>query len=1100
MHEPTDNKPTDMRTAIQEAVAHLEHILPGQAPIKDFVHHNTLHGYQHLPFPDAIKEARKSNGNSGYLPIEQFRQFFASGRISNEDLEVVLLEDEPLAANEAIAGEQASEDSLHLRRLDIYKAAMLYSLKPITNTQLNWQIQEWDCLHRFQTDVNRKNRRRLLNAAQTTDEATAISHLWRTCLQVFGLQHYLLHPEELLDLGQEDAQRIFSELTTISGEVAGEKPMVHRLVRKEAERTLQNLIEQIGTDLTLSGFLKLLTNIDLLEDMRPVLIRHVNAYLDYGIAAWRNPDSDKGFYAAWRRSADRDLAWPIDNIYGVKDALQALPDDPLEAVMGELQHLGLPRSRWASYLQRLALEIPGWSGMFYWHQQHPGYADAPSHPVNMMDYLAVRLVFERLSAQRLCREQWNIEPRLDTLQAHFRRHRSEFIVRYLQFNSRLPEYIVNLAQRLVGRTAMYKTRYAEWISLADLIWTWRNSPAADRPVGHSVYRSAWRLFRLAQHLGLSGQQISTLEKTQIDQVFACLDSLDDESLGYLWLRAYERNYREQLLNAVVNNQDRGRWSTRIDRPLAQVVFCMDDREEGFRRHLEEINPDIETLGAAGFFGVAINWRALDDTRITPLCPIVVTPAHEVREQPQSAQQSRKQHHDGRRGKRLWLKNYVHQELRLGLLNALLFYVTLAPLTLLVMLGKLLAPILTGRWSRQLQQRVDLTVATEVLITAQEPAAPATPEHPRLGFTDHEQADRVESFLRSIGLTTGFGTLVVLMGHGSSSQNNPHLAAYDCGACSGRHGGPNARVFAAMANRSPIRKRLRHRGINIPEDTWFLGAEHNTCDESITWFDQDVLPIPLQEEFDHLQKALRNAALHSAHERCRRLASAPNTPSLTRALQHMVGRSFDFSQVRPELGHATNAAAFIGRRAMSQGLFLDRRVFLISYDPTQDAQGTILEAILLAVGPVGAGINLEYYFSTVNNEQYGCGSKITHNIAGLFGVMDGTSSDLRTGLPKQMIEIHEAMRLQIVVEATVAVLSAIIERQPPLQELIGNEWVHLIAKDPDSKAVYLFKPTVGFVPWQGSLNELPKVAQSRQWYSGHSGPVGFALSGEATHGG
>ena len=171
----------------------------------------------------------------------------------------------------------------------------------------------------------------------------------------------------------------------------------------------------------------------------------------------------------------------------------------------------------------------------------------------------------------------------------------------------------------------------------------------------------------------------------------------------------------------------------------------------------------------------------------------------------------------------------------------------------------------------------------------------------------------------------------------------------------------------------------------------------------------------------------------------------------------MARANDFSQARPELGHATNAAAFIGRRSMSQGAFFDRRVFLISYDPNQDPEGTVLEAILLAAGPVGAGINLEYYFSTVNNERYGCGTKITHNVTGLFGIMEGTSSDLRTGLPKQMIEIHEAMRLQVVVEASIEVLTRIYQRQPPLQELIGNGWLLLSAKDPDSGAIHVFTP-------------------------------------------
>ena len=224
---------------------------------------------------------------------------------------------------------------------------------------------------------------------------------------------------------------------------------------------------------------------------------------------------------------------------------------------------------------------------------------------------------------------------------------------------------------------------------------------------------------------------------------------------------------------------------------------------------------------------------------------------------------------------------------------------------------------------------------------------------------------------------------------------------------------------------------------------------------------------------------------SAHERCRRLASAPRQPTPKEALAHIEERATDFSQARPELGHATNASAVVGRRSLTQGAFFDRRVFLISYDPTQDPEGKILEGILLAVGPVGAGINLEYYFSTVNNERFGCGSKVPHNVTGFFGVMEGASSDLRTGLPQQMVEIHEAMRLQLLVEAKTSVLERIYADQESLRELIAGGWIHLSTKDPDSGEIFIFERGAGFVPWQAEAKDLPLCDKSPDCYRGQT---------------
>jgi uncharacterized protein YbcC (UPF0753/DUF2309 family) len=1089
----------DPRARLQAAVEHLGHVLPGQAPILNFVHHNTLHGYQHLPFPEALAAAERLTGIHGYLPETEFRGFYAKGRILDADLDAALAEQADLQPETelcALAGQ-------HIRRRDIYRAALVYGLEPLTPSQLTWRIEELKVLERFPDDVPITVRQRLLesyrrNLAQpgTLAEQAIVRDLWDACLAALGLGEFVLHPEELLDLSVHQAEEWLARARAIGESSGNGAPSAHAQMRAQAHALLERCWAEVGDATTLRGLALSLTGFDALNLVRPVLIRYAAAQMDEGLAAWHSPDRAEGLYAAWRRLAPGDLGHLLADNTDWRTTLAALPEEPIDAVLAELDRLGLPEDRWEGYLKRLALELPGWSGLVNWRQEHPGYAANHAAPVSLMDLLAIRLVLDRLALERLCRRIWGVQPTLPALRGHFERNLSEFLVRHALFQGHLPEYLSSGVRQLLAETGDERGGRDRWRNLADMIFTWQHSPLAGQPGHPTPFGDGWRLFRLAQQLGLAGNDIRSLARDGCLKLLAALDELPPERRGLIWLCAYERRYRENLFAALAQNRGRGPWARREERPAAQLVFCMDDREESFRRHLEELNPRLETLGAAGFFGVAMNWRGLDDAEVTPLCPVVVTPSHEVRETPCPSAEALKARHDRGRSLGFRLSGLFHQEIRRNLLSSSLLMGLMAPGALLNLLGKLFLPLqhatlagnLAARWSPEVPTRLELTAADD--------AAPATPARPRLGFTDAEQADRVAGFLRNTGLTYGFGPLVVLMGHGSISQNNPHLAAYDCGACSGRHGGPNARAFAAMANRPEIRTLLAGRGIVIPEDTWFLGAEHNTCNEDITWYDLDDLPPASRPAFDQLKGELDQAQRWSAHERCRRLASAPRAPELPEALAHIAGRAADFSQARPELGHATNAAAIVGRRALSRGAFFDRRVFLISYDPTQDPDGTLLEGILLAVGPVGAGINLEYYFSTVNNERYGCGTKVPHNVTGLFGVMEGASSDLRTGLPRQMIEIHEAMRLQIVVEHTPEVLTAIYQRQPPLRELIGNRWLHVATLDPDTGTISPFVPGQGFVAWKEAERALPVVARSADWYAGNSGALEPALIRQA----
>ena len=994
-----------IRQRLQHWVEYLTHVLPAQAPIRDFVHHNTLHGFQHLPFPEALAEAHRLTGAATYWPESRFQAAYAAGRISPEDLREAF-------ADSTIEGRDAPI-LRSLTRRDVLLASLLMPAAQ-GERRLDWNERE-------------------------------------------GL------------LAQDEIFGLCSALTATDAVSAGSW-------QESAMQRWVALCARVGKEWTLRSLLEHLTGEDVLERVRTILQRHMAAHLDLGVAAWRNPAQGQGFFAAWRASAGLDAAWELDELPGIHDEIAYLPADPIELLVDELSRLIPDEDLWPGYLERLALELPGWSGMFLWRDQNPARGDGT--PVAMLDYFAVRVLLERLLCEDLTRRLTGAPMAFDELRGYFASRLAEFHVRDALQGAPLSEDLQHRATHLLASGEGILAVDDDWQLLAEEIWQ-------QQCVSDSRQRAV-ALYELLRGLAFTARDAATLTAEDAQILLEVALSLDPLTRGQIWLQAYERHYREELFSALTANHGRHPAPAIIS---AQVIMCMDDREEGTRRHLEEIAPSIATYGAAGFFGVAMYWQGLDDPTQTALCPVVVRPEHLVREVARDAALG-EQHAQGRE-KRLRWRERLYQGTRSDVLAGPLLTALAAPGALAGLLGNSLAPAWIGDAARRWRGQNERPVATRLQLTAEAASAPASADNPRDGFDDNEQIDRVERFLRSIGLTQGFAPLVLFLGHGSGSRNNPHLSAYDCGACSGKHGGPNGRVFATMANRPEVRAGLLTRGLEIPSSCWFVAAEHNTCDDSVEWYDLDLVPPEFETALDTLVGQLADACRAHAAERCRRLASAPKAPSPWQGFEHVRGRANDISQARPELGHATNAAAFIGRREMSRGLFLDRRVFLISYDPLADLGGQIVESILLAAGPVGAGIALEYYFSTVDNERFGCGSKITHNITGLFGVMEGADSDLRTGLPWQMVEIHEPMRLLVVVEQTPAVLTEILMRQPALQELIGNAWIILAAKDPLTATIQQYCPRRGWLPWSGRA-VLPQVARSRDWFVGRSEPLAPAM--------
>ena len=496
-----------------------------------------------------------------------------------------------------------------------------------------------------------------------------------------------------------------------------------------------------------------------------------------------------------------------------------------------------------------------------------------------------------------------------------------------------------------------------------------------------------------------------------------------------WQEALEWTYYDQVLNGIkkvhVVDQHAGSY---------QAVLCIDDRECSLRRYLELINPDAETFGTPGFFNLEFYFQPAHSEQRIKVCPAPISPKIVIKE----ALQDRK----------------FHKELHFSeRVNHLLFGWILTQTYGFISGIKLIRAILNP-------SKNNVAVSSGRHMYAQselhyEFTGSYTSDGLQLGFTLDEMATRLHGLLMSIGLVKHFSPIVYLIGHGSSSANNTHYAGYDCGACSGRPGSVNARVMAKIANRMDVREKLIEMGLSIPETTQFVGVLHDTSRDEFTYYDVDVLPASHQSSMETHKKQFEKALELNAAERSRRFETL-SVSTLKQTHKRVKLRSLSFFEPRPELNHATNALCVVGRRAISKGLNLDRRSFLNSYDYQNDPSGTYLAGILNAVAPVCGGINLEYFFSRVDNNNLGAGTKLPHNVMGLIGVANGIDGDLRTGLPSQMIEVHTPIRLLTIVEHLPYVVTDVLNKNPRTKEWFENQWIHLMVYHPVEKQFYLLK--------------------------------------------
>ena len=542
-------------------------------------------------------------------------------------------------------------------------------------------------------------------------------------------------------------------------------------------------------------------------------------------------------------------------------------------------------------------------------------------------------------------------------------------------------------------------------------------------------RIAWEAALLRQYGAALEPQWQAAIAAHAEPTTATPDDVVDAILQEAAERAAQRRLQAQL--AAKQSAP-----SAPDQPALQMAFCIDVRSEVFRRALESVDPGIRTLGFAGFFGLGLGHRRFASDVVEARLPVLLTPglltcsgtATPATEKADVAARI------AARARRAWGR------FKLAAISSFAFVEAAGP----IYAAKLLS---------------------DGLALKRHPAPNDPAPRPAASLDAGTKIATAASVLKAMSLTGGFARLVLLAGHGANVVNNPHASALHCGACGGYSGEVNARLLASLLNDREVRSGLGDRGIEIPDDTLFVGALHDTTTDAVTLYAEDHPSPAHAADLAQAGRWLKAAGMLARGERALRLPGAASGRDVPR-------RARDWAQLRPEWGLAGCNAFIAAPRARTAGHDLAGRAFLHDYDWRRDEGFVVLELILTAPVVVASWISLQYYGSSVAPQTFGAGNKLLHNVTGGIGVVEGNGGLLRVGLPWQSVHdgetlTHEPLRLSVLVEAPREAIADILAHHPGVRARFDNRWLHLFALDDRGRMAWRYAGDLG---WESATAE------------------------------
>lgn len=1012
--------PLGLRLKIRAMIHVAAEPLPFFWPMRTFIHHNPLHGLEHLPFEQAAQQGADLFHGRAFLPRTTYQRYLADGRVDRQTM------------------------SAAIGRF----------------VETREDIGDIDLQH------------------------------WLTVLST-DIRNPVATPKTLA--GTEQVHACLNGGQAVAGDAPGEALQAYLHDRLLRERPIYEAVDALyGTEIG--------------AELDELMIKSCLDFFDEGQSVWEMPGRENGLYAAWCDMANRNVPFYLHGLHVSRILEQdERPEGVIAYVLGEL---GIPQDQWISYITRELARLHGWAGFVKWRASAKHYYWADRFPADLVHYVTVRLAVALALLRKDGRQDhpWTMA----TINEAIVQRTAETYLRHeLHAGLVLPVMAHKVDQALLrGNDALIRQVFDEYVA---------------RKMRDEAGTQADRLRTLAAAAGAM-DALSQLNATQLASLVDTISEFERQE-GMIWLRALEARAMHRLLRDLDTSPAPVRKkrpfaqalfcidtrSERIRRQLEDigdyqtfgiagffgVPVSFMELGKGSETHLcpviltpKNLVPEITAATRQDDAAVTALEKAMHELKESVLTPFVTVEAIGLlfgfdmigkTVAPQTYNRWRKRLHPEKPFSRLLLDKLSREQAdsivravqRTVIVKALEQEFGLSPEKVTDDMIRSLRESALGHqdmpsnWADGLGLDTQRTVGfIERLRTAyhiDDAYAHQQMERlGRIGFTVDEQVNFVSQALSSIGLNKQFSRFILLVGHGSTSDNNPYESALDCGACGGNHGLVSAKVLAQMANKRAVRRELRSRGIDIPDDTWFLPAFHDTTTDEIRLHNLELIPPSHLVYIDRLRNGLTAAS---------RLCAAERVPTLemdqerhfepAAAISRARRNSMDWSQVRPEWGLSQNLYFVIGRRHLTEQATLNGRAFLHSYDYRIDPKRRLLENILTGPLVVGQWINMEHYFSAVDNERFGSGSKVNHNVAGRFGVMTGNLSDLRTGLPSQTVlrdgePYHEPLRLITVIEAPFEHANKAVSAVVSVKNLVLNAWIRLMIVDPETGEVSVYQ--------------------------------------------